>query len=94
EQPCRLCVCCFSTPATYRYDKASRNFWKELCRNEGISFTDIDDVWQACRLTYFPCSDMLGNDHLTADGHLIYSLLLANQFIKDGIIPFKTPASR
>jgi len=102
EKPCELAVCYFPWPAmetfplrpleTFPYKK-DRAFWKELCEDKKINFVDMTDVWQTCRLTYFPCSDMVGNDHFSADGHLLLGTLLAYEFIRDGIIPFKTPVS-
>jgi hypothetical protein len=89
--PPQVCICYFPQ-GKFPY-KSHRAFWKEVCAKEKLAFIDMTDDFRAFRYTYFPISDMLGNDHFSKDGHTFMAQLLAHELIRGKIIPFKTADS-
>jgi hypothetical protein len=69
-------VICFLPIAERDPYEIERGFWKELCDREGVAWMDLTDSFLTVQETYFPVSDSY---HLTADGHELMALLLAER---------------
>ncbi len=72
--------------------------WADLAKKFHIPFLDDNDEMTALRLSYFPMSEIGGNDHMNSDGHAFLARILAHDLIKNGLIPWSgtipsTPSS-
>jgi hypothetical protein len=87
---CQLDLCYFPQGSLTGFPyKSERNFWKEICVKDEVGFLDLTDDFLVTRLTYYPFSDMEGNDHFSKDGHTLFAHLLAYELVKNNMIPFK-----
>ena len=64
-----------------------RHFWRESCQAAGIPFHDLTDKMTATRLNYFPITEPGGNHHFNHNGHIYFSLLVAQELMKEKLIP-------
>ena len=63
-------------------------FWEKLCKDHSIILLDLDKPFTALRPTFSPISEVGGNDHFDADGHLLMGILLARELVAQKAIPF------
>lgn len=86
---CRLGFCFFPDGMDSPFPPTSiRSLWKDICLERNIPFIDLTDDFTALRTTYYPFSEMNGMDHFTAEGHLLWGLLLGHELIRGHVIPF------
>jgi hypothetical protein len=86
---CQLDLCYFPQGSLTGFPyKSERKFWKEICAKDEVGFLDLTDDFLVTRLTYYPFSDMEGNDHFSKDGHTLLAHLLAYELVKNKMIPF------
>jgi len=87
--PRRLLLCHFPLGARPPANTGSEaGFFRELCRSRGIEYLDLTPQLTLLRETYFPLSDMQGNDHFHAGGHALMGYLLAHELVSQGLVPF------
>ncbi|HTA76463.1 MAG TPA: hypothetical protein VK791_04840, partial [bacterium] len=88
---CQLDLCYFPQGSLTGFPyKSERSFWKEICEQDETGFLDLTDDFLVTRLTYYPFSDMEGNDHFSKDGHTLFAHLLAYELVKNNMLPFKS----
>jgi len=66
--------------------------WADLAQKYKIPFLDDNDEMTALQLSYFPLSEIGGNNHMNPDGHFFLARLLAHDLIKKGLIPWSGTA--
>jgi hypothetical protein len=86
-QPMRLLLWSTHT-GLFRPNAEDPRIWADVARKFHIPLLDNNDEVTALRLSYFPLSEIGGNDHLNPDGHLFMARLLAHDLIKNGLIPW------
>ncbi len=65
-------------------------FWDGVLKESGALHTDLTPLQTALRLSFYPYSEIGDNDHMFMEGHMLIGMLLAQQLIKDKIIPFES----
>jgi hypothetical protein len=91
-KPVRLLLCTTYT-GVLRPNPEDPKIWEDVCKRYGVSYMDTNDEMTAFRLAYYPLSENGGNDHLTPEGNLFFSELLAHDLIRDGLIPWVSRAT-
>jgi hypothetical protein len=66
-------------------------FWKEAADEIGGPVLDLYDSWTALRVSYYPLSELTGNDHYNSHGHELLAFLIAHQLIEHQWIPWGPP---
>lgn len=66
----------------------SIGFWRDVFKEENLTWGDFTPEFTALRTTYHPFSEIYGGDHFNANGHLLFSVILANKLIEKGLIPW------
>jgi hypothetical protein len=87
-KPVRLLLC-FTPVGSLQGSSDFGKIWEEVAEKFHIPFLNINKEMTALRLSFYPISQMEGNDHFTPEGHLFFGALLAHNLIKNGLIPWK-----
>ena len=87
-KPVRLLLC-FTPVGSLQGSSDFGKIWEDVAEKFHIPFLNINKEMTALRLSFYPISQMEGNDHFTPEGHLFFGALLAHNLIKNGLIPWK-----
>lgn len=64
-------------------------FWDKFLQEVNAPILDLTSPMNALRFSFYPLSQVGGYDHLSADGHLLMGLLLAEELIHEKLVPFE-----
>ncbi|HTA76825.1 MAG TPA: hypothetical protein VK791_06700, partial [bacterium] len=73
----------------YSLVEPDRTLWAETAEDAKVPFADLTGGYLALRQDYFPAAEKFNTLHPTANGFSLKSLLLANELIRRGWIPWK-----
>jgi hypothetical protein len=71
----------------FQGQKNEKPFWHGVLEASGAPWFDLSDQITALRPSFYPFSELTGNDHLEVNGHSLISYLLAFDLLQRGIIP-------
>lgn len=84
----RRLVLCFYPLGSREGLGEQRGFYRELCEKRGIELLDLVPAFDVLRETFYPLSELSGNDHFHAAGHGVLGYLVAHELIFRQIVPF------
>jgi len=73
-------------PGPYEGDQA---YWGKYMKEINAPLLDLTAAMSILRFSYYPLSQVGGYDHFNADGHLLMGFLLAEELIREKLIPFE-----
>jgi hypothetical protein len=79
---------CFFPNAGFSPIRQQMPFWNKVLKKLDVSRLDLAKYIQTFRISYYPLSENEGFDHLSADGYLFVSHVLAYELIHNKSIPF------
>ncbi len=68
-------------------NEAFRGFWEEVCKEQGLDFTDLMDPFVVLRTSAFPSTELWGFAHFDQNGHSLFSYILAREIFQKGWLP-------
>lgn len=68
-----------------------RHFWADVCRAQGIEYTDLMDPYIALRTSLYPTTEFWGFYHFDENGHTFFSYLLNREILKRQWLPLPPP---
>ena len=89
EGKSRRLVFCYFTPGgtSYFTNELYRAFWRDMCRENGVTFLDLCDDFEAVGMSYHPYSMNGDVDHFTREGLNLFNEILLHELTSHKIIP-------
>ncbi len=86
----QLVFCFYPAGNIFFTNELERSFWRELCREEGVTFLDLCDDFAAIGMTYHPYS-LTSDGHFTENGMDLFSKILLHELNHNKFIPTHAP---
>ena len=71
---------------------ALRSFWSDLCRSEKVRFLDLSAPLHVLTTSGHPAFEYSNIGHFNYNGHTLFSWVLAEELIRERLIPWKNGA--
>ncbi len=84
-----LDICLIPWAKFYPFEK-EKPFWEDVLKEVGGPSTDLSDLLTAFRVSFYPLSEIDGNDHYTAEGQGLIAFVLTQELIRQKLFPFSS----
>jgi hypothetical protein len=79
----QLVLCYFPVCDRVFTDQKKKSFWRDICRNEGVTFLDLCDDFSVVGMSYHP----FAITHFTEGGMDLWARILAHELSRNNLIP-------
>ncbi len=86
--PVRLEEALFTLPGTV-LPQMSMDVFKKVCEKAHVDYFDLSPEMKTFRVSFYPLSEIGGNDHMYRGGHILVASWLAFELIRHKIVPFE-----
>jgi hypothetical protein len=86
-KPVGLLLCSLHT-GLFLSSLEDQTIWADAARRFHFLYLNLNDTMTALGLSFYPKGEEAGNGHLTPDGHLFLSFIMAHSLIREGFIPW------